>query len=504
MNTLNSRRFTWIIIISFIGMGAFLLLQSSLMPLSRDGYISTDTGIWLAISKEMLNGKMVYRDLFDHKGPVLFWLFSHAYHLGGITGVWMLQCVTLIIAMILCYWCAMTVQNNRMVGLYCTAALALCMNRFQMGEDFSVEALGLPFMYISLLIFISYFYSENRTVKKYNLVLLGFCAGGVFFLRQNMIALWMVYALVVIGENIWHKRYKDIAVQIVLFIFGFVLIAGLCVLWLWSNSSLAEWWNKCFLFNFYYSDATNWHERMETMCHFGSFHIFAVSFCLNVYLLFRWKEHRIICAANLLFMVINLLFISISGRMYNHYAIVLVPGTVLPLACCGSMLWDFFICREKLKKYVMYIFIAVFVMSLILLYGKGAVFQGLKNIHDKLSISPEEQETLDMINYISNHTTKEEKISVIGNSGYIYLDSDRYSATSYIYTMPVCNMSPQLGGEFCEQLEKAVPPIIVVEKDSLEEETDYSRKIYSLLERKYDCIENFDTSNFRLYEFKTH
>lgn len=58
------------------GLGVFLAVQSSLMPFTRDGFISTDTSVWIQIAKEMQNGKMVYRDLFDHKGPVLFLLFS--------------------------------------------------------------------------------------------------------------------------------------------------------------------------------------------------------------------------------------------------------------------------------------------------------------------------------------------------------------------------------------------------------------------------------------------
>ena len=87
----NATRAVWCVVIA----AAVLLLCSTSSPL----FVLNDwmdANIFFTIGKSMFNGKVLYRDVFDHKGPVLYllygigWLLDHT----GFTGVLVLEIAT--------------------------------------------------------------------------------------------------------------------------------------------------------------------------------------------------------------------------------------------------------------------------------------------------------------------------------------------------------------------------------------------------------------------------
>ena len=60
----------------FIIVNIFLIffLTSSIISNFNTGL--TDSGIYPLLSKEMLNGKILYKDVFDIKGPFIFFIYS--------------------------------------------------------------------------------------------------------------------------------------------------------------------------------------------------------------------------------------------------------------------------------------------------------------------------------------------------------------------------------------------------------------------------------------------
>lgn len=480
-----------------VTLGVWLSLESSLMPFTRDGYISTDTSVWIQIAKEMVDGKMVYRDLFDHKGPVLFILFSLFFRVGGITGIWVLQCIFLGISIWMCFKCTEKLTSHLMVRIYATAITIFGLSIFGSGEDFSVEEICLPFMFISLFIFISYFCDVQKTIKKINIFILGGCAGTVFFLRQNQIALWVAFVIIVFVQNLYMKRYKELLWCAVCFAMGMVAVWGMVLFWLQNNGALSAWWEDVFEFNFLYSGNSELLTQIEVFFDFLFNPIQCVCVCINIYLLFFGKKGRELYCANLIYIFLNLIFMSMSGRGYGHYKVTLIPGFLLPLTIGGSLLWDYL---EMIKK--RWIHIEPFwIISIILFltFGRDGV-EGLKRIADNIQVSDMEKENLTMLEYIEHNTLQEDEIVVIGNSSYIYLGSKRNSATEFLYTSTICELSKEKQKKFLTQLKCENPVVIVVPKDFFAEQIDYKRDIYSLLERDYIYV--LDVELFDVYKRK--
>lgn len=477
--------------------GVYLALQSSLMPFTRDGYISTDTGVWLQIAREMSNGKMVYRDLFDHKGPLLFLMFSVFYRFGGITGVWILQCMFLAITIKTAYYCAMKITSNPLVGAYAVMGTVLGISIFG-GEDFSIEEMALPFLFIALSVFLTYFMDEGRKIKKREIILLGFCMGSVVCLRPNMIALWCVFAAAVLLEGIYNKRYTDMWVCGCCFTVGFLSILGVLAGWLWLFGGLEKCWEDVVLFNFLYVGDTEKFAYIRVLEKFF-FHPLQLScISINIVLVFIREKDRILYAANLLCLFFNLFFISMSGADYSHYEIVLIPGFLLPLAGGLDMIWNGL--RNRKMKWKLLEPFWMISLCLFVLYGKGGGVFGLKRIVNNIYISESEQQNIELMEYIKQNTQKDEKITVIGNSAYVYLGSDRCSATEFVYTYPVCEISCDLKERFVKQIKETNPRFIVVQKYYFDGPSDFEEEIKILLEENYSG--RINQENFILYERK--
>ena len=59
------------IILIGISIVALLLFSISTSPLYKGFYID-DSAIFISIARSLLDGKILFKDIFDHKGPVLF------------------------------------------------------------------------------------------------------------------------------------------------------------------------------------------------------------------------------------------------------------------------------------------------------------------------------------------------------------------------------------------------------------------------------------------------
>ena len=86
----NARRAAWLVGIAAIA----LVLCSKSSPL----YVLNDwmdANIFFTMGKSMFRGKVLYRDVFDHKGPVLYFLYGLASLIDytGFTGVLVVEII---------------------------------------------------------------------------------------------------------------------------------------------------------------------------------------------------------------------------------------------------------------------------------------------------------------------------------------------------------------------------------------------------------------------------
>lgn len=146
-----------------------------------------DANVFMTIGKSMFHGKVLYRDIFDHKGPILFFIheLAAAISYSSFFGVYLLE--------ILSFWCfswygLKTIRlfsaSSINIPLICLLSLlTVTSDAFYYGD--SAEEFCLPFIAYTL-------YQMLRFVKTGELpdcrksFLIGFFAGIVFWIKFNI------------------------------------------------------------------------------------------------------------------------------------------------------------------------------------------------------------------------------------------------------------------------------------------------------------------------------
>ena len=146
----------------------------------------TDTNIYFTIGRGMTQGLMPYRDLFDHKGPLLFMLYALGACVSktGFIGVFMLEVASLAAALYSGWRTVCLYGEGRLslLAMPLTATAACCCTAFTQGG--SAEEFCLPALVMGIALTLALL--KNRTAHpKAAQMLFGAAAGWVFLIKYT-------------------------------------------------------------------------------------------------------------------------------------------------------------------------------------------------------------------------------------------------------------------------------------------------------------------------------
>lgn len=167
-----------------------LLVATSSSPLYATNFW-TDTNIYFTIGRGMTRGLMPYRDLFDHKGPLLFILYALGAAISDTSfiGVFALEALSLAAAVYAGWRTVRLFGKGRLtlLAMPLLAAAICCCTAFTQGgsaEEFALPALAVG-VYLTLA-------AMTRAEEKTRGRMLGFgaAAGWVFLIKYTDIGLF--------------------------------------------------------------------------------------------------------------------------------------------------------------------------------------------------------------------------------------------------------------------------------------------------------------------------
>lgn len=175
-----------------IFLSSFLMLffcskSSPLYPLND----WPDANVFLSAGKGMVEGRVMYRDLYDHKGPLLFALHALCALIApdSFFGVWLLESLLFGLFLWIAYKLIRLYANDTLAFLSFSllGLMLLTSVSFQMGD--SAEELALPMMLYPLYrLMVSLRRDEGRTTR-WQLGITGFLLGCVFWLKFTLVGI---------------------------------------------------------------------------------------------------------------------------------------------------------------------------------------------------------------------------------------------------------------------------------------------------------------------------
>lgn len=188
---------------------------------------SFDVQTFVTTARCMLRGDVLYRDVFDVKGPLLYFFYMLGLLIDSSTfrGIFVLESILFMIFSILCYFIAgIYVENKalRVAVAGITSFVSTTSYSFMGGGQ--CEELVLPVLALTVYIVLKYFRQDYpKRIEWYCVTLIGLCTAVIVWVKYTLAGLFLGVVLYVLYLQIKEKNWKYIWRYAGEFLMGFVI-----------------------------------------------------------------------------------------------------------------------------------------------------------------------------------------------------------------------------------------------------------------------------------------
>lgn len=212
-----------------------------------------DANVYMTIGNAMSEGRELYVDIFDHKGPVLFFLHECAAMLsrGSFVGIWVVEVACCFVFLL---------YSLRTVRLFSSSPAALpsvlLLGVLTYASDFfaygdSVEEFALP-VFAHSLYHMSRYALDRRLPTPLPLFVMGVGAGLLFWMKFNLLFFYLGGAMS-LGWIAYGDRQLRAMCRAVLWpATGFALTSALVLAYFVSRGTLDALWDSYFMVNIFH------------------------------------------------------------------------------------------------------------------------------------------------------------------------------------------------------------------------------------------------------------
>lgn len=293
-----------------------------------------DANIFFTMGKSMLSGKVLYRDVFDHKGPVLYllyglgWLLDHT----GFTGVFVLELCAFALFLDFGLRTAALLRGTPLHPAWCllpAAAVAAC-RAFAHGG--SAEELLLPFL-AAALYGLAKCLTAPRQMPLRAVVLHGFLCGCALLLKYTVLGFYLAWAAVLAVLYLRRGWLRDLGKSCAAYLGGLALAALPWFAYFGVNHALDSWW-ECYFYDnlFLYKGDTRSALTLAQHLWWAVRDDLPAALLLAVFLLWAVAANHRGAALATLVLAAGLAFTSLMGGYLVYYGLVLAVFAPLALA----------------------------------------------------------------------------------------------------------------------------------------------------------------------------
>lgn len=325
LRLINQKRIVTFLIfsLSFIFVLLFSYSTSILYPCYA--YISGDPSQFLTIGKAWYTGLIPYRDMFDHKGPFIYFVNLLGFMITqgkSHIGMFVVQVPFMFFTLQAVYKISQLVSTQVKYGLL-SVALTLIFLRNNYQEGNFVEEYCLPFIGFSAYYMLKFLYQkEKQHAIKYGF-LYGITLGISFLTRITNFMPVSGLLLMVVCELVIKKQYKNFFQDVIAFLFGLVISIAPFVLYFEAKNCLSDMLFATFTYNIKYSAFIEpWFISRKPGILFRATYLLFLSYILIPTAMFAWMNRRRTLAFSYCITFIVEAAVLLSGALYPQYALV--------------------------------------------------------------------------------------------------------------------------------------------------------------------------------------
>ena len=294
-----------------------------------------DSAIFSLMGKGITEGKILYIDLFDHKGPLIFFIDALGHLLGGRLGIFFLQCCSGFCALSAMYFCGKQLRYSKRYTSFLEcffiffAGFSVFIYAMQGGnltEEYSV-------LFISTAIYFIVKYSVSAAEQVQHPPVYAFVYGICFtllaFLRLNNAVTICAGVLPIILFLLYKKEYKNVLLNLLFGVLGIAVVAAPIGIYFHNHDALDEMIGAAFLHNFQIMGSQSHFSLMWYPIRYTTLYLPLIICILMLALhLYRTKKAEFVDVVFGSILFFNLINLWIANR-FQHYFLVFMPVYIL-------------------------------------------------------------------------------------------------------------------------------------------------------------------------------
>ena len=454
-------------------------------------HFQTDALSWL-------QGRVPYRDFFDHKGPIVYLVNLLGFLLGGGTryGIIFFQILALTVTLVFVWKISQLAKKSYLWGgISVVITLAFLAVSYNVGN--TVQEYNLPFITAALYLMVKYFYQPKLGEHNPKWALVYGIGIGACIMLQITNAILLCVGILTIGivllrQKLWQNLWKNC-------LYGLLGIAIVCVpfvIYLLWNHALGDFIYCTIFFNLDYAhNIGSWLHEANSGFISLLWSTYIPLFALFGAAALALYRKKVAYAAMLLGAFVLELYLLLTGRLFVQYAVVYLCQMVL-------LLNELYFFKDTTRERTLFLMGMVSLMTLLTynqLYNRSlAIIDQYNAVRAATNHEPEYMQIIDK----HYDDLKATSFSSYGDSEFKGLYAK--------YKLVSPNRFPLIQrwlGAFAEPVKEAV------QKDFQEHQANYiltdekyardpELGIGAILDRDYRKIDSSKDKRFILYQLK--
>lgn len=475
-------------------------------------YTYRDSGVFLYVGWRILNGELPYRDVWDHKPPVIFYINALGLSITDSSrwGVWLIEFLSLSFAAFVGYRIIQKALGT-FPAIFSTLLWLLTLVFVIQGGNLTTEY-TLPLQFAALWLATTAFAKPNSQYWRWFLV--GSIGATAFFTKQTTIGIWISVTLFLVVYRVKLHLEKELIFEFLYFWGGVIAV---CIGWIaffGLQGGLVQFWSAAFEFNFVYSSpGISFLDRLgpvirgiSPLTQVGLLQFAGIGYLLGLLLVYfrrdvirGWLPLLVI---GLFDLPIELSLISVSGRTYPHYYMSILPVLAI---FAGIAFWIILSSRFLYE-------IPHNAKNVLAIGITGVLLWTSFNQYRTQVISFREvNEQHPVVSAIRLNTNPEDTVLLWGAEASINYFSHRRSPTRFVYQFPLYTQGytdERMIIEFLDDLIHKRPRLIIDTHNDSTPLYEFPIQTYAIQQRiaylqcHYRMVNDFlPNSNWTVYEY---
>ncbi|MDD5070275.1 MAG: glycosyltransferase family 39 protein [Candidatus Omnitrophica bacterium] len=374
----------------------FLLIFIVRLPFISKLLNHPDEKVYFTVAQQISQGAVLYRDVWDHKGPLLYFLFVPVIKLFGpdITALRLFTTIYLMISMWFVYLLAKRVFPST-IAVIVPFVYGLFFSHTRLGNLSQCEMFMFLPIIAAWLIFYPICFEDNRS--NFRLFFCGCLLALAFLIKMFVFGTIIMFLSILGGKYIFKKEdrgknFKTLVLKIFYFFAGFGLIHFLFLAYFYLNNSLTDYINGYYAFNFKHVSSYSWiiffrFFLMRTFNFLSQDYLTVGALLAGLSIVFNLKKYRKDRA--LISFVFSMVFagvipIILSMKMLDYYFLCLSLGNAFII---GLYFYLLDIDPRNLEK-IIFVTVMVFLFYYLTIFCNDFFFKSkLHKVDDRVLVA---------------------------------------------------------------------------------------------------------------------